>query len=81
MARVITADAPEAEVVPGAVRLAQEAAEALMIKARAQASDLLRNAQHEADALIINARVEAGLQAREEVTQVLLEASTVSSDG
>ena len=75
MARVIIADAVDAEVVPGLVRRAREAADLLLKDAQAQASDLLLRAQQQADLLITNARIEAGLQARQEATQVLLEAS------
>lgn len=75
MARVILADRIETEVVPGQVGKAREAANLLLKNAQAQASDLLLRAQQEADLLIANARVAAGLQARQEATQVLLEAS------
>lgn len=75
MARVIVADYVGPEVVPGSVRSAQVAADALLQRAQTQAAELLLRAQQDADALIAQARVEAGLQAREESTQVLLEAS------
>lgn len=77
MARVIVTDAgDESLIIPGKVRKAQEAADALIDKAQVQATEILTRAHLEADALISLARSEAGLQARQEVAQVLLEASS-----